>query len=76
MCAYICITESLCCTAEINIVNQLYFNKKKKDPCLRVAFVCRILAEISRRCHTKYMSCRNIPQDVGLLMLKRTELSC
>ena len=26
---YICITESLCCTAEIkhNIVNQLYFNK-------------------------------------------------
>ena len=26
---YICITESLCCTAD-NIVNQLYFNKKKK----------------------------------------------
>ena len=26
---YICITESLCCTAEIkyNIVDQLYFNK-------------------------------------------------
>ena len=24
---YICITESLCCTAEINFVNQLYFNK-------------------------------------------------
>ena len=26
---YICITESLCCTAEIkhNLVNQLYFNK-------------------------------------------------
>ena len=29
---YICITESLCCTAEVkhNIVNQLYFNKIKK----------------------------------------------
>ena len=25
---YICITESLCCTEEINIVNQLYFRKK------------------------------------------------
>ena len=24
---YIYMTESLCCTAEINIVNQLYFNK-------------------------------------------------
>ena len=24
-CIYLCITESLCCTAEINIVNQLYF---------------------------------------------------
>ena len=24
---HICITESLCYTAEINIVNQLYFNK-------------------------------------------------
>ena len=24
---YMCITESLCCIAEINIVNQLYFNK-------------------------------------------------
>ena len=23
---YICITESLCCTTEINIVNQIYFN--------------------------------------------------
>ena len=23
-----CITESFCCTAEINTVNQLYFNKK------------------------------------------------
>ena len=30
---YICITESLCCTAEIkhNKVNQLYFNKIKKQ---------------------------------------------
>ena len=27
---YVCITESLYCTAEINIVNQLYFNLKKK----------------------------------------------
>ena len=26
---YIHITESLCCTEEINIVNQLYFNKIK-----------------------------------------------
>ena len=30
MCVYICIcmciTESLCCPAEINTVNQLYFN--------------------------------------------------
>ena len=25
-----CITESLCCTAEINIVNQLDFNKKNE----------------------------------------------
>ena len=25
---YMCLTESLCCTAEINIVNQLYFSKK------------------------------------------------
>ena len=25
--AYIYITKSLCCTTEINIVNQLYFNK-------------------------------------------------
>ena len=23
----VCITESLCCTVEINIVNQLYVNK-------------------------------------------------
>ena len=23
---YMCITESLCCAAEINLVNQLYFN--------------------------------------------------
>ena len=28
---YKSITESLCCTVEISIVNQLYFNKKKKD---------------------------------------------
>ena len=28
--AYVCVTESLCCIAVINnIVNQLYFNKKK-----------------------------------------------
>ena len=27
MCVYICITESLCYTAEFNNVNQLYFNK-------------------------------------------------
>ena len=27
---YICITESLCCTVEINIVNQLYVNKINK----------------------------------------------
>ena len=26
---YICIIKSLCCTAEINTVNQLYFNKTK-----------------------------------------------
>ena len=25
---YMCITESLCCAAEINIENQLCFNKK------------------------------------------------
>ena len=25
---YMYITESLCCTSETNIVNQLYFNKK------------------------------------------------
>ena len=25
---YMCITDSLCCTAEINTVNQLDFNKK------------------------------------------------
>ena len=30
---YICITESLCYIAENNIVNQLYFNKKKKVKC-------------------------------------------
>ena len=24
---YICVTESLCCSADINIVNQLYFRK-------------------------------------------------
>ena len=28
---YICITESLYYTAEINIVNQLYLNKHKKS---------------------------------------------
>ena len=27
VCIYIYITESLCCRVEINIVNQLYFNK-------------------------------------------------
>ena len=36
VCIYIYVTESLCCTEEIkyNIVNQLYFNlrKKKKSP--------------------------------------------
>ena len=26
--AYLCVSESLCCTSENNIVNQLYFNKK------------------------------------------------
>ena len=34
---YTCITESLCCTAEITIVNQLHFNKinlKKKPKCI------------------------------------------
>ena len=28
---YSYISELLCCTAEINIVNQLYFNKKKTN---------------------------------------------
>ena len=28
---YICETESLCCTPGTNIVNQLYFNQKKKN---------------------------------------------
>ena len=28
---YLCITESLCCTAEINIINELQFNKILKD---------------------------------------------
>ena len=27
---YMCITESLCCIAETNIANQLYFNLKNK----------------------------------------------
>ena len=27
VCVCVCITESLCYTAEINILNQLYFNK-------------------------------------------------
>ena len=26
---YTCISESLCCTAEINIINQISFNKNK-----------------------------------------------
>ena len=26
---YMCVTKSLCYTAEINVVNQLYFNKIK-----------------------------------------------
>ena len=30
----ICITESLCYTAEINIINQLYFNLKKIEEFL------------------------------------------
>ena len=37
-CIYVRITGSLCCTAEINIVNQLYFNltnpPKTKNICL------------------------------------------
>ena len=27
---YICITQSLCCTPETNIVNQLYFSQQKE----------------------------------------------
>ena len=30
VCIYTCITESVCCIAKINTVNQLYFNKMKK----------------------------------------------
>ena len=30
ICICICIAELLCCTTEINIANQLYFNKIKK----------------------------------------------
>ena len=36
VCVCVCITESLCCTSEISIANQLYVNKKpnqkKKTP--------------------------------------------
>ena len=28
---YVCITESLCCTAVVNTVIQLYFDRKKKE---------------------------------------------
>ena len=31
-----CITESLCCTAEINIVNQLYLNLKTKQNKIKI----------------------------------------
>ena len=27
---YVCVTESLCCTPETNIVNQLYFSLKQR----------------------------------------------
>ena len=51
---YVCITESLCCTAEIkhNITNQLYFNKikKKKNPALHRVSTCLLtrLVELKR----------------------------
>ena len=35
MCVCVCVTKSLCCTTGIkNTVNQLYFNKKKKEEFL------------------------------------------
>ena len=41
---YVCVTESLCCTTEINTVHQLYFikiklKKKKKKNCERLCLV-------------------------------------
>ena len=52
---YICITESLCCTAEIHIVNQIYFNsifkyayflQKKKKILHRAPFCCLLFLVI------------------------------
>ena len=37
MCVCVCVYESLCCTAETNIVNQLYFNFKKSKLHLTMA---------------------------------------
>ena len=40
---YMCITDSLCCTADWHIVNQLYFNKKiklKKEYFPKFLLVC------------------------------------
>ena len=46
---YICIHESLCCTSENNIVNQLYFNKKILH---YINFpVTQLYVWIPKRCH-------------------------
>ena len=43
MCIYIYITESLCYTVEINIVNQLYFNEINVKNCVGIYVVFRVM---------------------------------
>ena len=51
-CIYICITESLCCTAEINTtLNQLYLNKIKKDDTGLVLSLSTPLLKGYSNCH-------------------------
>ena len=54
VCVCVCITESLCSTAEVNVVNQLYF-KEKQRPTIGVlpkeGFICFYLEESQKTVH-------------------------
>ena len=67
MCVFI--TESLCSTAEINIVNQLYFNIKKKS-------LTRMNALYGDLPHLWHRNGPREPLQAGRGFLQKTVLCC